>query len=89
MTRGRLDEEKYVAVNHSRQWKGKSREQKREVHIWGKRINNVADEPMIRSAVDAAVAMDELAMTGGDNLFPGKHRESIAKNEIGAIQMAV
>lgn len=44
---------------------------------------------MIRSSMNAVVTMDEPAVTGGDYLFPGEHRESLAKIEIGSIQMVV
>lgn len=49
----------------------------------------MADDPIIRSSMNAVVTMCELVMTGDDDLFPGKNRESIAKIEIGSIQMVV
>jgi len=41
----------------------------------GKRIENVADDSIIRSSMNAVVAMYELETTGRDHLALGEHRE--------------
>jgi 4-hydroxybutyryl-CoA dehydratase / vinylacetyl-CoA-Delta-isomerase len=59
----------------ARQYEESLRELKLEVYLLGKRIENVADDPIIRPAMNAAVTTYELATIGDDHLFLGEHQE--------------